>query len=139
MVNVTKTELMMRAMGLLVAVLTFSTQGCASALREMSRVPSDRPSVASGPSGVSGGGYIAVSVPSTLPLPIKADARTRMAVPNPPDVSHATYTTLKNVYVFLACMPVMGSLPASCEDHALGAFDRNIKAPTGTKGPVILR
>ena len=127
----------MRAMSLLVAVFAVSTQGCAAVMSEMSTGPSDRPSVANSAGGISR--RAPMSVPSNLPLPIHADPRTRMAVPSLSEVSRPTYGTMMTVYAFLACFPVMGSVPESCDENAIGAFQRNIREPAQKKGPIILR
>ena len=128
----------MKAMRVLAAVFAVSTQGCAAVMSEMSTVPSERPSVANSAGGV-GESRSPVSVPSNLPLPIHADPRTRMAVPSLKDVSRHTYGTAMTVYAFIACFPVMGAVPESCDESAIGAFQRNVKEPAGKKGPIVLR
>lgn len=62
-----------------------------------------------------------------------------MAVPSLSEVSRPTYGTMMTLYAFLACFPVMGSVPESCDENAIGAFQRNIKGPAQKKGPIILR
>ena len=133
----------MKAMTLLVAVFALSTQGCAAMISEMSTVPNERPSVAAGMGGVSSGRYAPVSVPSNLPLPIQADPRTRMAVPNQKSMGRPTYATLMGVYSVIACLGPIGMSTAEeekgCDDKAVRDFQRNIREPAAKKGPVILR
>ncbi len=139
----------MRSIGLLIAIIALTTQGCATTLgSHFGETRGDRPGLIGGfrsdqaNAGGFGGNRVPASVPTDLPLPLEANPRNLFTLPNVGTAtSGALYSVANGISVLLNCIPdLSGKAPRECAAKADRNFRDAIPQPREkTTGPVILK